>query len=132
MISDSDSDSDFGFGEDDNIASTEEEETSPEEEDATRDETVEQDNDEEAVAEERIKKKRRRFSLQDKIRERWESWMFAEGIIHGTTSPPTRKHIAEWAIHANNTLTETVIKNSWRHGEYSWFLEENTTNNNST
>ena len=66
------------------------------------------------------------------LRERWESWMFAEGIIHGTTSPPTRKHIAEWAIHANNTLTETVIKNSWRHGEYSWFPEENTNNNNST
>ena len=36
--------------------------------------------------------------------------MFAEGIIHGTTSPPTRKHIAEWAIHVNNTLTETIIK----------------------
>ena len=43
------------------------------------------------------------------LRERWESWMFAEGIIHGTMSPPTRKHIAEWAIHANNTLTETII-----------------------
>ena len=66
------------------------------------------------------------------LRERWESWMFAEGIIHGTTSLPTRKHIAEWAIHANNMLTETVIKNSWRHGEYSWFPEENTNNNNST
>ena len=66
------------------------------------------------------------------LRERWESWMFAEGIIHGTTSLPTRKHITEWAIHANNTLTESVIKNSWRHGEYSWFPEENTTNNNST
>ena len=64
--------------------------------------------------------------------KRWESWMFAEGIIHGTTSPPTRKHIAEWAIHANNTLTETIIKNAWRHGKYSWFLEENNNNNNST
>ena len=47
------------------------------------------------------------------LRERWESWIFAEGIIHGTTSRPTRKHIAEWAIHANNTLTETTIKNAW-------------------
>ena len=64
--------------------------------------------------------------------ERWESWMFAEGIVHGTTSLPTRKHIAEWAIHANSTLTETIIKNSWQHGEYSWFPEENTNKNNST
>ena len=43
------------------------------------------------------------------LHERWESWMFTEEIIHGMTSPPTRKHIAEWAIHANNTLTETTI-----------------------
>ena len=33
---------------------------------------------------------------------------------------------------AVNTLTETIIKNSWQHGEYSWFPEENTNNNNST
>ena len=62
------------------------------------------------------------------LRKRWESWMFTEGIIHGTTSPPTRKHIAEWAIHANNTLTETTITNSWRHGDYSWFPQQNSNN----
>ena len=62
------------------------------------------------------------------LHEKWESWMFAEGIIHGTTSPPTRKHIAEWAIHANNTLAETTIKNAWRHGNYSWFPQQNSNN----
>ena len=62
------------------------------------------------------------------LHERWESWMFTEGIIDGTTSPPTRKHIAEWAIHANNTLTETTITNAWRHGDYSWFPQQSSNN----
>ena len=62
------------------------------------------------------------------LRDRWESWMVAEGIIHGTTSPPMREKIAEWAISAKSSLTEECIKNSWRHGDYSWFPEVNNSN----
>ena len=36
--------------------------------------------------------------------------MVAEGIIHGTTSPPMREKIAEWAIAAKLALTEECIK----------------------
>ena len=54
--------------------------------------------------------------------------MIAEGVLHGTTSPPSREKIAEWAIHAKLSLTEQCIKNVWRHGNYSWFPEVNNNN----
>ena len=66
--------------------------------------------------------------FKKRLQERWESWMISEGIIHGTTSPPTREKIAEWAIHAKSSLTEQCIKNAWRHGDYSWFPEVNNSN----
>ena len=66
--------------------------------------------------------------FKKQLRDRWESWMVAEGIIHGTTSPPTREKIAEWAIAAKSALTEECIKNAWRHGDYSWFPEVNNSN----
>ena len=62
-----DSDSNFGFGGEDNDASTEDDNTSYEEEESTPDESVEEHNEEEPVIEDRIKKKRHRFSLQDKM-----------------------------------------------------------------
>ena len=52
-----DSDSDFGFGGEDDDASTEDDNASYEEEEATPDESVEQCNEEEPVVEDRIKKK---------------------------------------------------------------------------
>ena len=66
--------------------------------------------------------------FKKQLRDCWESWMVAEGIIHGTTSPPTREKIAEWAIAAKLALTEECIKNAWRHGDYSWFPEVNNSN----
>ena len=47
--------------------------------------------------------------------------MIAEGIIHGTTSSPTREDIAKWSVAAMEALPEGVVRNSWLHGEYSWF-----------
>ena len=65
------------------------------------------------------------------IRDKWEQWMISEGIVHGTTSPPTRKQIAEWTLHAKSHINHQIIQNSWRHGEYSWFvMDNNDTNNN--
>ena len=66
--------------------------------------------------------------FKKQLRDRWESWMVVEGIIHGTTSPPMREKIAEWAIAAKSALTEECIKNVWRHGDYSWFPEVNNSN----
>jgi hypothetical protein len=48
--------------------------------------------------------------------------MIAEGLANGTTSPPTREHIVAWVQTAMNNLPAQMIRNAWRHGQYSWFL----------
>jgi DDE superfamily endonuclease len=57
-----------------------------------------------------------------RIRKLWEQWMVAEGLATNTTSPPTRKHIADWAIQAINEIPEQLVRNAWRHGEYAYYL----------
>ena len=64
------------------------------------------------------------------IRDKWEQWMISEGIVHGMTSPPTRKQIGQWTLHAKSRINLEIIQNSWRHGAYSWFLMDNNNNNN--
>ena len=58
------------------------------------------------------------------LRKQWERWMLEEGIVNGKTIPPSREQIALWAVSATNSLTTDVIRNSWRHGAYSWFPNE--------
>ena len=50
--------------------------------------------------------------------------MISEGLINGTTSPPMRKDIAQWGLYAKNEISVETVKNSWGHGEYSWFPNE--------
>jgi len=38
--------------------------------------------------------------FKDRLRRLWTSWMISEGIIHGTTSPPTRLDVATWVDRA--------------------------------
>ena len=64
------------------------------------------------------------------IRDKWEQWMISKGIVHGTTSPRTRKQIAQWTLHAKIRINLENIQNSWRHGAYSWFLTDNNNVNN--
>ncbi|KAI2512695.1 pogo transposable element with KRAB domain [Fragilaria crotonensis] len=59
--------------------------------------------------------------FKNRIRQQWEEWMIAEGLANGTTSPPTRENIIEWTRIATNSMPSQMIKNAWRHGEYSWF-----------
>ena len=47
--------------------------------------------------------------------------MIAEGLVHGTTSPPSRLDICRWTLVAFQNLPEQMIRNSWRHGDYTWF-----------
>jgi hypothetical protein len=58
--------------------------------------------------------------------------MIQEGIQHGTTRPPTRADISNWTLAAMETLPTQIVKNTWRHGEYTWFPNEmkNTSNSN--
>ena len=51
------------------------------------------------------------------------------GYNNGTTSPPTRKDIAQWGLYVKNEISVETVKNSWRHGEYSWFPKEDDDSN---
>jgi len=69
--------------------------------------------------------------FKNRIREQWESWMVQEGIVHGTTSPPSREDVSKWSVAAMQSLPERIVRNAWRHGDYTWFPDEtNNINNN--
>ena len=56
--------------------------------------------------------------------------MIKEGLTNGTTLPPTREHIVQWTLHASNTRPAGMIRNAWRHGDYTWFPDEQQAANN--
>ena len=52
--------------------------------------------------------------------------MINEGIVNGTTSPPSRLDMAKW-VHA--TMLEMkgeseIIQNVWKRHGYEWFLDD--------
>jgi hypothetical protein len=47
--------------------------------------------------------------------------MINEGILTGTTSPPTRGGIVQWTLNAMNDMSHNIVFNAWRHGQYTWF-----------
>ena len=59
--------------------------------------------------------------FKDRIRRQWEEWMINEGILTGTTTPPTRGHIVQWTLNAMNGMSHDIVFNAWRHGRYTWF-----------
>jgi len=59
--------------------------------------------------------------FKNRLRSEWEKWMILEGLEHGTTSPPARADIIWWCRFAMNDLPEQMVRNAWRHAEYSWF-----------
>jgi hypothetical protein len=64
--------------------------------------------------------------FKDRMRKQWLSWMIAEGIIHGTTKPPSRRDVAGWVDRAMTEMKgkEQIIKNAWRKTGYEWFPKE--------
>jgi hypothetical protein len=52
--------------------------------------------------------------------------MIAEGVIHGTTSPPTRRDVATWVDRAMAEMKSKVgiIHNAWLKTGYGWFPKE--------
>ena len=60
--------------------------------------------------------------FKDRFRAQWESWMLEEGL--SDASPPSREDVSTWTVAAMEMLTEGIIRNAWRHGEYSWLIEE--------
>jgi hypothetical protein len=54
--------------------------------------------------------------------------MIDYGLTTGITKAPERADIAEWVAQAKDQLTEQIVRNSWRHGAYTFFpptYEEN-------
>ena len=50
--------------------------------------------------------------------------MISEGVVHGTTSPPSRADVANWI---NSAMAEMkaeggIIQKAWRRHGYEWFL----------
>jgi hypothetical protein len=64
--------------------------------------------------------------FKDRVRRQWVSWMIAEGVIHGTTSPPTRRNVATWVDRAMAEMKSQVgiIRNAWLKTGYEWFPKE--------
>jgi hypothetical protein len=63
--------------------------------------------------------------FKDRMRQQWLNWMIAKGIVHGTTSPPTRLDVAKWV---NATMLEMkgegqIIHNAWKRHGYEWFVD---------
>ncbi len=51
--------------------------------------------------------------------------MIAEGIVHGTTSPPTRIDVAKWVDTAMLEMKGEgqIICNAWKRHGYEWFVD---------
>ena len=52
--------------------------------------------------------------------------MIAEGVIHGTTSPPSRRDVAGWVDRAMAEMKgeEQIVKNAWMKTGYEWWPKE--------
>ncbi len=64
--------------------------------------------------------------FKDRMRRQWLNWMIAEGIVHGTTSPPMRLDVAKWADAAMLEMKGEgqIICNAWKRHGYEWFVDD--------
>ena len=62
--------------------------------------------------------------FKNSVRNYWEDWMLSEGIQQAITRPPSRAMIAHWSVSALKGLPKQLVKNAWRHGDYSYFPNE--------
>ena len=61
--------------------------------------------------------------LKSRARQLWESWMIENGIDSAVSRPPSRMMLTEWITESVEgiRLSSTIVKNSWRHADYSYF-----------
>ena len=64
--------------------------------------------------------------FKNRVRNLWEEWMLEQGINNVISKPPSRKTLSEWIIKSLEDIGPHIVKNSWRHGEYSYFPDEAT------
>jgi hypothetical protein len=60
------------------------------------------------------------------MRKQWLSWMISEGIIHGTSKPPSCRDVAGRVDRAMEEMKreEQISKNSWSKTWLEWFPKE--------
>ena len=61
--------------------------------------------------------------FNDRLRRLWTLWMISEGIVHGTTSPPTRLDVAMWVDRAmvDMKAEHGIVRNAWMKSGFEWF-----------
>ena len=59
--------------------------------------------------------------LKNRVRRHWEDWMLNTGVANAATKAPSIQRVSQWCIDSLNDLGTNIIKNSWRHCEYSYF-----------
>ena len=62
--------------------------------------------------------------LKNRVKDCWEAWMMDTGADTVVFNPPSRGIVAGWVSHSFRNLDEQLIKNSWRHGRFSYFPDE--------
>ena len=64
--------------------------------------------------------------LKTRARHLWEEWMVSECAEGRASRPPSRLQMSQWIADSVQQIrsSETMIRNSWRHHEYSYFPNE--------
>ncbi len=45
-----------------------------------------------------------------------------EGLASGKA--PTCEQVTNWTVNAYNDISNEMVRNAWRHAEYSWFDDQ--------
>ena len=64
--------------------------------------------------------------FKDQMQKQWLKRIIPKGIVHSTSSPPSKVDVAKWV---NTTMAEIkgegkTIRNVWKRHGYEWFLDE--------
>ena len=62
--------------------------------------------------------------FKNRMRNSWEEWMLEEGLETAFTRPPSRAQVAKWTVDGLKVLPKQLVKNAWRHHNYSYFLND--------
>ena len=59
--------------------------------------------------------------FKNRVRRHWEDWMLEACVAHASTKAPSIERVSQWCIDSLDDLSTEIVKNSWRHGDYSYF-----------
>ena len=60
--------------------------------------------------------------MKNRIRNSWEEWMVQEGVDAAISRPPSRQRLSSWIISSLQSIGPDIVQNSWRSGDYLYFL----------